>query len=240
MQILYEKPMRIDIEKYGLFVDGKAHQRDVRRLSRLKDVIRGYIDLDFTPDSDVYYMFRNVYSRDGIRFDITVIPPSIIEGEFAKTYGHSHPEARDGLGYPEVYQVLSGEAIFLLQKTNRDKSVDVKLIRSGKGDVLLIPPNFAHVTINPSKETLILSNLVAEDFESDYADFKKNRGAAFYYLEDGNVSQNANYVVRNLERPDSASFNRRYGFGSADLLEEFRNDPSKFQFLKDPGLLFKQ
>jgi glucose-6-phosphate isomerase len=232
--------MKIDLEKFDLFVNGKNHPRNVRKLSKLKEVLKGYVDLDFSADSEIYYMFRKVDERDGIRFDITVIPAKVIEGECAKTYGHAHPEAEDGLSYPEVYQVLSGEALFILQKTNRDKSVDVKLIRAKPKEILLIPPNFSHVTINPGKETLVLSNLVADDFESDYSDFKKNRGAAFYYMEDGNVSQNANYVVRKLERPEVKAFNEKYGFESEDLLSEFHMDPKKFEFLKKPGLLFKQ
>jgi glucose-6-phosphate isomerase len=239
MQVLYEKPMKIDLDRSDLFVNGKNHPKNVRKLSKLKEVLKGYVDLDFTVDSEIYYMFRKVYEKNRIRFDITVISPKIIEGEFAKTYGHAHPEAEDGLSYPEVYQVLSGEAIFLLQKSNRDKSMDVKLIRTKKGDVLVIPPNFSHVTINPSKDVLVLSNLVADDFESDYAEFKKNRGAAFYYLEDGNVLQNANYVVRQLERPKIDLFNKKYGFESEDLLTEFHMDPKKFEFLKKPSLLFR-
>ena len=239
MIVLYEKPLKVVLKDSELIVDGTQHAKDVRRISQMKEVFRGFVGLDFSMDKDVYYMYRGVFQKEGVRFDITVIPPARIEGEFAKTYGHSHPIAEKDLSYPEIYQVLHGSAAFLLQQTNRDKAVDVKLIKSGKGDVLLIPPNFSHVTINPGNVPLVLANIVADGFESDYSDFKKNRGAAFYCMADGNVEQNANYVVKNLEKPEIKRFNSRYGFSCRDILGELNSNPKKFEFLKRPSLLFR-
>jgi glucose-6-phosphate isomerase len=234
--LIYEKPKRIELIDNELTVDGKKHPRDVRKLSKLQEVLKGYPNLD-AGDPDMYYMFRKVHKKKGIRFDITVIPSGVVEGECAKTYGHAHPEAQEGLTYPEVYQVLGGSAVFLLQKQNRDRSVTVVLLKARKGDVLLIPPNYAHITINPGKEMLVLSNLVADEFESDYADFKKYRGAAFYYSAEGNVEQNANYVVKDVGRPKVADFNQKYGFSAGDLLAELESNPQKFAFLNKPSLL---
>jgi glucose-6-phosphate isomerase len=230
--------MKIEQEGNELIVNGKKHPKDVRKLSKLKEVMKGYVDLDFTQDSDIYYMYRKIYEKNGVRFDITLIPAKIIEGEFTKTYGHSHPSAQVGLSYPEIYQVLRGTALFLLQITNRDKSVSVSLIKGKSGDILIIPPNYSHVTINPGNDNLVLANLVADDFVSDYSGIKKMRGAAFFYMQDGNIEQNANYIVKNIERPKIEEFNKRFGFVSSDLLTEFFNDPSKFEFLKKPDRLF--
>jgi glucose-6-phosphate isomerase len=236
MQILYEKPLRIVYSNHELFVDSKKIQKDTRSLAQLKEVLRGFPEPS-SEEQDMYYMFRNAYEDQGIRYDITVIPAQVIEKECAKTYGHAHPTAENGLSYPEIYQVLLGEAVFLLQQTNNDQSVNVSLIKAGKGDVLIIPPNFSHVTINPGNGDLILANLVAEDFDSDYSDFKTNRGAAVYYFPDGIIEQNANYIIKNIERPSIEEFNRRYKFEAKDLLKEFNENPQKFGFLKRPSLL---
>jgi len=241
MQILYEKPLRIELGETELFVNGKQHKKDVRKLSEMRDVLKGHVVLDVEGDADMYYMFRNVLARNGIRFDITVLSGKTVHGECNKTYGHSHPEAEEGLSFPEVYQVLDGSAVFLLQHTNRDRSVVVSMIKAEAGQVVLIPPNNGHVTINPNEGSrLVLANIVADGFESDYSEFKENHGAAFYYFPDGNVEQNANYVVKNLERPKPQEFNKRYGFFCADLLHEFEKNPEKFEFLKRPSLLFKK
>jgi glucose-6-phosphate isomerase len=237
MQILYEKPLRIVYSNHELFVDSKKIQRDTRTLSQLKEVLRDHPEPS-KEEQDMYYMFREANENQGISYDITVIPAQVIEKECAKTYGHSHPIAENRLSYPEIYQILLGEAVFLLQQTNNDQSVNVTLIKAKKGDVLIIPPNFSHVTINPGNGDLILSNLVAKDFDSDYTDFKTNRGAAVYYFPDGNIEQNANYIIKNIERPSIEEFNGRYKFEAEDLLKEFNENPQKFEFLKKPSLLF--
>jgi glucose-6-phosphate isomerase len=239
MQVLYEKPVRVELRDRELFVNGSRHERDVRRLSEMKDVLRSYVVMETSGDREIYYMFRNVYSRDGIRFDITLIPGGTLEGECVKTYGHSHPIAEDGLSYPEVYQVLRGSATFLLQMTNRDRSVSVSLISAEAGDVVLIPPNMAHVTINPGADDLVLANVVADGFDSDYSDFRKNRGAAVFCLPGGGIEQNGNYVVKGIERLRREEFNRRYGFACPGLLETLYSEPEHFAFLKKPGLLFR-
>jgi len=239
MQTLYEKPVKVELADDQVFVNGKPHKRDARKLSELRDVLRGRVMPDFEGDPDIYYMFREVYKKDGMRFDITVMPSRVVLDECAKTYGHSHPIAEDDLGYPEVYQVLRGSAIFLLQRANHDRSVDVSMIRAEAGQVLLIPPNHSHVTINPGETTLVLANLVADGFDPDYSEFKENRGAAFYYLSDGNIEQNAAYVVKDMNRPSPVDFNKRFGFACRDILSEFDSHPEKFAFLKRPGLLRK-
>jgi glucose-6-phosphate isomerase len=240
MQILYEKPVRIELSENQVFVDSKPHHRDVRRLSEMRDVLRGHVVLDVEGDRDMYYMFRNVAGKDGLRYDITVMPGKTVHGECMKTYGHGHPEAEDNLTFPEVYQVLLGTAVFIFQQTNRNRSVNVTMIKANAGEVVLIPPNMAHTTINPTEGTTVLANLVADGFEPDYSEYKDNHGAAFYYLEDGNIEQNANYVVKNLDRLKSTEFNKKFGFSCGDILAEFEKSPEKFAFLKKPSLLFKK
>lgn len=139
----------------------------------------------------LYFMYRNLartaedrewLASHRIRFDYTVIPPMTVCGEFAKTKGHYHPEAPDGTGYPELYQVLCGRAEYLLQTR---AASDVIVLRAGPGDAVLVPPGYGHVTINPADTELCMVNLVSEAFASEYAEYEKHRGAAYYHCTDG-------------------------------------------------------
>jgi len=67
----------------------------------------------------LYFMYRDLAKSDAdrqwlrshkLRYDITVIPPCTLSGEWVKTKGHYHPKNPAGIGYPEVYEVLEGEA----------------------------------------------------------------------------------------------------------------------------------
>jgi glucose-6-phosphate isomerase, archaeal len=134
-----------------------------------------------------------------LRYDITVIPPQVLCREYVKTKGHYHPDNPAGVGYPEVYEVLEGFAHYLVQ--NRDLS-DIALFSAGAGDKVIIPPGYGHVTINPSKQALVMANLVSTAFVSDYREYEARHGAAYYELEGEKFIKNPHYpdipVLRRL------------------------------------------
>jgi glucose-6-phosphate isomerase len=169
-----------------------------------------------------------------------VIPPLVVGGEFAKTHGHYHPGSEDGSAYPEVYQVLRGRAEFIMQRKNRNGSVDTMAIDARDGEVVLLPPGWGHVTINKGADTLVLGNLVYDHFGAAYTEYEDNQGAAFYYTKDGELIQNTNYIVQKNEQLSAAELNKRYHFQCKDILAEFAADPKRFEFLKKPGLLAKR
>ncbi len=237
MQKIYEFPMKIELDGTKLLVDEKEITPSVRMLSEMKDVLLKDVNIEKTGDLEMYYMFRDIYRKDGMRYDITFIPYKEIAGECSKTYGHCHPIAEEKLTYPEIYQVLSGRALFILQKELSSAATVVTLVDAKKGDVVLIPPNHCHVSINPGPEDLLLANIVADDFKSIYQHFKENKGAAYYYTANGELIQNTNYIVEKNERINAQELNKRYEFECRDLLEEFHKNPEKFEFLKKPGLI---
>jgi len=96
-----------------------------------------------------------------------------------------------GTGYPELYEVVEGVAHFLLQKKTLDHIV---LVKAAKGDIVLIPMGYGHITINPSdEETLVMANLVSTAFESEYAFYEKMHGAAWYELVGDILERNPHY-----------------------------------------------
>lgn len=233
---IYEKPLRIELEGHTLFVDGKEHPRTVRKAS---DMVNTLMDAKIEGSADAYYMFRNIYASEGIRFDITLIPAGILGSEFPKTHGHHHPDAGEGLSYPEIYQVLKGKAFFIFQRSHPNGRVDVIMVDAEEGDVILIPPGYGHVSINNGDKDLLLSNLVYDKFSAVYDDHSDNKGAAYYYLKDGEIVQNDKYIVEKNERITAKELGERYGFSCNDLLGEFHRSPHKFAFLEKPGILFK-
>jgi glucose-6-phosphate isomerase len=233
--VLYEKPIRVEFTWYNLFVNREQHPKEVRTLSQMRNVFMNTIGETSNPD--MYFMYRNVYKVGDIRYDITTIPASEVGGEYAKTHGHYHPGSEDGLAYPEVYQVLHGTAVFILQKKNRNGSVDTIIVHGVKGDIVLMPPGYGHVTINNGNDILVLGNAVYDRFSSLYTEYEENKGAAYYYLNGGEITQNTNYIVQKNERLRPKELNDRYGFVCSDLLIELSADPKKFEFLQKPKLL---
>ncbi len=119
----------------------------------------------------------------GLRYDITVVSPGKIGSEFVKTVGHYHPRVPgQPWSYPEVYQVLWGCAHFLMQRGGQisGKVDDFAVADFEAGDILLIPPFYGHVTVNPGPEPLVMANWIARSFESVYDPIRRRKGMAYY------------------------------------------------------------
>ena len=173
---------------------------DIRYAHDLRPVL--YQPEMLEDDFPAYFMYRDSYRNDGerrlieearLRFDYTITPPNMIGREYIKTYGHYHPKAGD-LSYPEVYQVLEGRAVFLLQKRGEKDDIieNFAVVEVDQGEIIIVPPEYGHVMVNKTDERLITSNWVCRDFRSIYEPYTNFRGACYYLTADGWI-KNRNY-----------------------------------------------
>lgn len=179
-----------------------------RTLRDMATVIKDKVEIN---DDSAYFMYRDVRERidetkikeNHLRFDLTVVLPRMIGSEFNKTYGHYHPlKAGTEVTYPEVYEVISGTALYLLQKMgkNEDELAAIYLVEVKSGEKIIMPPNFGHITINPLSVPLVMSNWVAAEFSSEYELYEKNHGGAFYItkseIRNPKSKTNSNYKIQ--------------------------------------------
>jgi glucose-6-phosphate isomerase, archaeal len=155
---------------------------DIRRLKDVKKVIFDKEWLKKANDFELYYMYRGMKKKDNLRYDITVIPPKMLGKEFVKTKGHYHL-GKNG----EIYIVLKGEALYLVQlkASKKDEIKDVYAVKAKKGDVVVIPPFYGHITINPSRKKLEMANWMDDKCQSDYSFFEQMNGACYFYTKNG-------------------------------------------------------
>jgi glucose-6-phosphate isomerase, archaeal len=222
---------------------------DIRTCEEIRSVLA---DTGCTCEGPLYEMFRDVAVSDDdrswlqkhhLRYDVTRIPGRIICGELVKTKGHYHPSSPDGSSYPEIYEVLEGRALYLIQK--RDMS-DIRLVHAKAGDLIPIPPGYGHVTINPQKSPLLMANLVSMDFSSDYRPYEEMRGAAYYAYADGSFGRNPRYPkdIPSLIEVHADGTSLPDGFPDRSLYDmigeygplSFLNEPKKAE--KNFGALF--
>jgi len=218
---------------------------DIRKMSDMKDVIYDVEWFKTANDRDLYYMYRNLATRkedqaliaeNNLRYDITIIPPFNLGNEFVKTAGHYHPLIKGSENtYPEVYEVLDGEAHYLIQKLEKDTLTDVVIVEAKKGDNVIIPPNYGHVTINPSNKVLKMANWVSDGFSSIYEPYKNHGGAAYFELKDGEIIPNTRYGnvpeishLKPVEVPE-IGFKRKEDM--YNLIKEIEN----LKFLNEPN-----
>ena len=177
--------------------DGTLPLPSIRTIAEMRSVLA---DSSCEGSAPLYFMYRDLAKTDAdrqwlrshnLRYDLTVIPPCTLSGEWVKTKGHYHPRNPAGIGYPEVYEVLEGEAKYLLQSRRLD---DVVIISAHAGDTVIIPPEYGHISINPSADkTLAMVNIVSTAFESEYGEYETLHGAAYYAMSDGSLKKNPHY-----------------------------------------------
>jgi len=163
---------------------------EIRHLYDMKEVIYDKEWLKTAPNLKLYYIYRGLKRKKELRYDITMIPPRMLGEEFVRTKGN-----RNHKNFPELYTVLKGEAIFLLQKTKRRKiSVveNIKAIKAKRGDWIIIPAKYAVLMINPSKKILKTGNWVSDKNRNIYSELKRMKGAGYFYTKKGWI-KNKNY-----------------------------------------------
>ncbi len=229
--------------KMELEFGGKRREPDIRRLSDMREVIFDQSWLAAAEDFELYYMYRDLFLSRGdgeklreqnIRYDITIIPPGMLGREYIKTAGHYHPLVPGGsVTYPELYEVLEGEALYLLQRQDLG---DVVAINASAGDKVLVPPNYGHITINGSNKKLKMANFVAGNFSSLYGPIKEKAGGAYFFTKEGWI-KNERYPkaaeLRKVEAPDSRSL-ARLGLTKGREMYPLLREKGHLEFLTRP------
>lgn len=239
-------PILFDERKFDLVFDSDFPfvKKSERSLDELKPYLKNS-DVDKGPNP-VYRVWRHVHLKKdnekikaaGLRYDLTLIPPGMIDSEFVKTAGHCH------LPFPEILEVLVGRAYFLLQSFANDKDFKnikaVYLIEAGPREKIIVPPGFGHNIINVFSEPLLTANLVSEKTEHNYAPYKNNHGACYYFLGNEDlidIVKNPNYdsvpeikKIRTKQYPEFGLIKGKSLYSLVDSLEKlkFLNYPEEF------------
>jgi len=219
----------------------------VRTIEQMKDVLA---DSSVTSPKELYYMYRDVYCQKDnnairkhkLRFDVTVIKPGMLDKEFMKTAGHYHPGS-----YPELYEVVYGEALCLQQRADKDDPKVIKeviAVKAKQGQKIICLPNFGHILINVSDKPLITSNWVSSEFSSEYELYKKGQGAIYYAFNDqGNISWQKNNFYQAAPEitfltpcDDISEFGLKKGVPMYSLVNgglkkiDFLNNPNNYKY----------
>ena len=243
-----------DISGLPIFLDEKKMDLEfrgdfpfIKKSERSLEELRPYLknpEAAGGPDP-VYRVWRHACLKQdeekvkaaNLRYDLTLIPPGRIDGEFAKTAGHYHKS------YPEVYEVLHGRAYFLIQKPGKDfKNIESAiLVEAGPGEKFLIPPAYGHNTINVFDEPLIMANWLSNSADPyDYEPYKILNGASYRLIAEGDlvdIVKNPAYEsapdirkIRPKEMPQFGLIKKQPLYSLVGNLEKLRilNRPEEF------------
>ena len=237
--------LKLDTEKSALiFGEGLTDPEPaIRNIDEMQEVLA---EKGIKEPHDLYFMYRGLHrsidtdllQKYNLRYDVTVIKPDHLGREFMKTAGHYHVA-----DFGELYEVVQGRAICLLQKRNlKDDSIieDVIAVQAKAGQKIAIPPYYGHILVNPGPGYLVTSNWVSSRFSSEYQLYKKSGGAAYYlYNSSGNIEYAVNpYFLRipPVRHAVPAELIDRFGLKENEPIYFIINKaPERLDFLNRPS-----
>lgn len=159
--------------------------------------------------------------------------------EPVRSQGHIHAISQScGMSTCEVYEIWNGAAYIYMQESAQDKPGRCYAVYAKPGDVVIVPPGWAHATIVADvTRNLTFGAWCVRDFGFDYADVRKHKGVAWFpVVENNNIEfvRNSNYKESQLvikEPRDYTEFNIEKG---KSIYEQFVENPDKFMFVSKP------
>ncbi len=186
---------------------------------------------------------EGVFAEHGVHHNLLLLPAVRLGPEPAKTRGHVMICA-DGLECPEVYGVVHGRALFLLQQAMEEPAhagrtvqlADVRLVEAEPGQKVAVPAAYGVVIVNPGSEPLVLSNLAAAAARPDPQLYQRMHGAAYFLTErDGAVALEPNRHYREPlpeAREDAPLHAPEMGIqDQVPLYSAFVHEPERFAWL---------
>lgn len=232
--------MKVDPVTGTLLFDSNAVMRK-KAGKNAEDMRELLYDRTGTGKEPLYEFFVGVAGKNdaaaidatGLRYDVIVVFPGNVSGEFKKTSGHEHYGP-----YPEIYEVLHGTALFLVQKENAGRIEYFAAVEAGAGEKILVPPGYAHATVNIGSTPLVFSDLVADHCKNRYEGIQENHGMGYYVLDDDGTpafERNANYreapPVKRVQPQSRPELGLAFGDLVYDVLVK---TPSVYAYLKEP------
>ncbi len=196
-------------------------------------------------EQELYYMYRyfeknsdaEIFKKNNLEYDITVIKNGFVGDEFIKTIGHYHGLVPgQDITYPEIYEVIEGNIDYILQtQPDENNEVDVIIVKAEAGDKIIIPPNYGHISINPGSTTAVSSNINLRDLPAtaNYNAYSDYNGGAVFETKEGFID-NPRYVIRSkkIVKPNESP---EFGlFKNKSLYNSVIEYPEKFDFMVNP------
>ena len=231
---------------YGKDCFGPAMER-----RRLTDIRKSLLNRECTGPEIVYAIAMDVgkpvhehlLSEMKLLFGIVIFEKGKLGNEPVRSQGHIHQvSCHSGWSPPEVYQILSGTATVYMQETADIHPGRCFAVQAGPGDIVIVPPNWAHATISTDPENpLIFCAWCDREYSFLYDAIRSKNGLAWRAVfDEKNIlrwQNNSSYLFSDLIIKQPGNYFNKFGIETKiPLYHQFENDPDRFSFVSKPAL----
>ena len=163
--------------------------------------------------------------------------------EPVRSQGHIHRISPfSGWSTPEVYEIWSGKAIIYMQETANEQPGRCFAIKAQPGDIVIVPPYWAHATISADQEQpLTFGAWCDREYNFEYEDVRIHKGLAWFPViaDDGIIEwqKNQNYLSCELIVKAPESYAQLRINPEKSIYTQFEEDPERFLFVPQPQLI---
>ncbi len=163
--------------------------------------------------------------------------------EPVRSQGHIHKVSPlSGWSTPEVYEIWSGKAIIYMQETAEDKPGRCFAVIAGPGNVVIVPPYWAHATISADPEQpLTFGAWCDREYGFEYDGVRVHKGLAWFpvisSLGEIEWEKNPNYQECELIVKIPEIYAHLGISQEKPIYTQFEEDQEKFLFVPHPQLV---
>lgn len=160
--------------------------------------------------------------------------------EPVRSQGHIHKKSPiSGWSTPEVYEIWSGKAIIYMQETTDENPGRCFAVHAGPGDVVIVPPNWAHATISANPDQpLTFGAWCDRAYGFEYNGVRARNGLAWFPLLNTEKQivwvQNNKYNPTGLIEKGPEKYTQLDITQGVSIYKQFEEHPDKFLFVPHP------
>lgn len=162
--------------------------------------------------------------------------------EPVRSQGHIHAvSASCGMSTPEVYEIWTGKAYIYMQESAKDNARRCYAVEGHPGDVIVVPPGWAHATISADpEEPLVFGAWCVRDYGFDYEDVRAHKGLAYFpkLTKTGEViwERNPNYESKDLVIKKPREYSELDIVKNMPIYSQYKEDKERFMFVAKPQI----
>jgi len=163
--------------------------------------------------------------------------------EPVRSQGHIHKiSPLSGWSTPEVYEIWSGKAIIYMQETAEDQPGRCFAIIAHPGDVVIVPPYWAHATISTDPEQpLTFGAWCDREYGFEYDAVRAHKGLAWFPAISVNGAiewnKNLNYLDCELVVKRPEIYNQFAIEPGKSIYSQFEENLFRFEFVPHPQMV---
>jgi glucose-6-phosphate isomerase len=217
---------------------------------RMLDAIRPSLrDPDCTGPDPVYAIAMDVGKSEHreelkkrmLLYGLVTYAAGRLGKEPVRSQGHVHcVAAHSGWSPPEIYEIWAGRAVVYMQEFAADDPGRCFAVTAGPGDVVVVPPGWAHGALSASQESpLTFGAWCDRDYGFQYDEVRARRGFAWYALLNNRGQlewqRNPRYASRELIIGPPDSYQKLSLQKGVPIYTQFERNPETVQWVSEPA-----